>query len=71
MTTLTAGVVAGVRPDVGGRLGQVTVDGRRLFRDDDESEGKGWAFWGIPCCRGRTGCPPSGSCSTGGRTRCR
>lgn len=47
MITLTAGeVVASVRPDVGGRLGQVTVDGRRLLRDEDESEGKGWAFWG-------------------------
>lgn len=47
MITLTAGgVVAAVRPDVGGRLGQVTVDGRRLLRDEDESEGKGWAFWG-------------------------
>ena len=47
MITLTAGgAVAVVRPDVGGRLGQVTVDGRRLLRDEDESEGKGWAFWG-------------------------
>lgn len=50
MITLTAGragrVVASVRPDVGGRLGQVTVDGRRLLRDEDESDGQGWAFWG-------------------------
>lgn len=52
MITLTAaggmagGVVASVRPDVGGRLGQLVVGGRRLLRDEDESEGKGWAFWG-------------------------
>lgn len=45
--TLSAGsAVAEVRPDAGGRLAQVVVDGRKLLRGEDEAEGLGWAYWG-------------------------
>jgi aldose 1-epimerase len=44
---LAAGdAVAELRPDVGGRLAQLTVRGQRLLRGEDESAGLGWAYWG-------------------------
>jgi aldose 1-epimerase len=47
MTSLAAGSAsAEVRPDVGGRLGQLVVDGVRLLRGEDEAQGLGWAYWG-------------------------
>jgi len=38
--------VVELRPDAGGRIGQMTVAGQRLLRGEGESEGSGWGFWG-------------------------
>lgn len=46
MRLVAGDAVADIRPDVGGRLAQVTVGGRRLLRGEDESDGRGWAYWG-------------------------
>ncbi|HWL44436.1 MAG TPA: hypothetical protein VNQ73_15960 [Ilumatobacter sp.] len=44
--TLTAGEVrAELRPDAGGRIGQIEVAGRRLLRGEHDSDG-GWLAWG-------------------------
>lgn len=45
--TLTAGdATAWIRPEVGGRLGSLSVAGRELLRREDAAGDLGWAFWG-------------------------
>lgn len=53
MLTLRAGEAAvDLHPGDGGRIGQITVDGRTFLRGDGQSEG--WAYWGsyplLPWC---------------------
>ena len=67
--SLTAGDAAvSIHPPEGGRLGQITVGGRRLLRGREDGAHLGWGYWGSYPLLPWSNRIPSGRFEHGGRT---